>query len=512
MNPFIKLTDNIDKSLPIIEQNTKDPVSTLHSELKQTVESRNLHIMLYGAYNAGKSTLVNTLLGRYEAKENDIPTTDSIDVYNWNGFKLLDTPGVNAPIAHENITQEQIKRSGAMLFVIREGDQDSKDIYERLFSMLKQNKKVFIVLNHQLVNPDDKIRALKKVNQIISSRAPEYNVSNETVGEISIFPMNIRTAYNGRVKKHEKLLMHSGYSDFINAFKQWLIMQDEKESHLENLKNQISECWYQPTISKLDKQVNASDSKELRALRDDRQMLEHEKRSIKASASHYISQQVNILKSDVSGVLSNSSSEEEIDSKLQQVFMPLTEKVEEWLGNELKGVSEKFTVSIDKHAKLNTESITSNSLGESVYSGVKEFLSDQKNLKEALLLGRKLKIPGLKGKWGSTFDKWAGRAAPAVQVVTFLYDLYKADNDQDKENSQHRQRSMELYQCVDQICSTVITDLTYSVHNMVDFTFDNQISEIQKQLDDDSRSLDKSKDSYNKLIQLREEMHTVSFQ
>ena len=511
MNPFLELAKNLNKSLSLIEQNSDDSVSTLHTELNKTVENKTLQVMLYGAYNAGKSTLVNTLLGKYKAKENGIPTTDSVDIYNWNGFNLLDTPGINAPIEHEDITQEQVKRSGAMLFVIREGDQDAKDIYERLFSMLKQDKKVFIVLNHELTNLDDKVKAVKRINQIISTLASNFNVSNEKIGEISIFPMNIRTAYNGRIKEHDKLLEHSGYNSFINAFKQWVMLQDEEHSYLDSLKNQINDCWYKPVIEKLDKQVNTGESKELRTLRDDRIMLENEKRSIKTSATHFINQQVNQLKSDVSGVLSNSNSELEIDTKLQQVFMPLTDNVEDWLGNELSDVSERLTVSIDKNAKMSESCNSSSSFNDVIVNGAKEFLSDQKNLKEALLVGRKLKIPGLKGRWGKTFDKWAGKAAPVIQVVTFLYDLYKADSDQDKDNSQNKQHSMELYQCVDQICSTVIGDLTKSVHGMVDFTFDNQISVIQQQLDNDSQDSDDNKDSYNKLIELRGEMLSISF-
>jgi len=511
MNPFLALADNINKSLPLIEQNSDNPVSALYTELNKTIENKNLQIMLYGAYNAGKSTLVNTLLGRYEAKENDIPTTDSVDVYNWGGFHLLDTPGVNAPIEHENITQEQVKRSAAMLFVIREGDQDAKDVYERLFSMLKQDKKVFIVLNHQLSNADDKIRAVKKINEIISTLAPDYNVSNEKIGKISIFPMNVRTAYNGRLKAHEKLLEHSGYNGFINAFKQWTILQDKEQSHLDSFKNQINDRWYKPVIEKLDKQVNKGESKELRALRDDRLMLESEKRSIKTSATHFVNQQVNLLKSDVSGIVSNSSSELEIDTKLEQVFMPLTDNIEVWLGDELSGVSEKLTVTIDKNAKLSKTPSSSSSANDAIAKRVKELLSDKKNIEKGLFLLRKLKFPGVKGRHGTTINKLAGKAAPAIQIAIFLYDLYKADSDQDKENSQNRQRSMELYQCVDQICSTVIGDLTKSVHDMVDFTFDNQINVIQQQLDDDCQVSDNKNSSYKKLTELKNDMLSISF-
>ena len=511
MNPFLELTNNLTASKPLIEENRQKETLILHTELEEKISNRVLQVMLYGAYNAGKSTLVNTLLGRYEAKENDIPTTDSVDTFDWNGFHLLDTPGINAPIAHEYITQEQVKRSGAMLFVIREGDQDSKNLYERLFEMIKLDKKIFIVLNHQLTSLEDKIIALKKINHIISMLAPDYSISNEQIGDISILPMNIRTAYKGRVNNHKKLLEHSGYNSFIHTFTQWITLQDKKQRHLEILKNQVDETWYKPVIDNLDKLVNIGESKEFRTLRDNRLMLENKKRSINSSAVQFISQKVNLLKIDVSNALSNSDSEVVIDSKLQQIFMPLPNIVEDWLGNELAEVSGKLTVSIDKNAKIRQNDTFSNNFNDTIYNGAKDFLTDQKNLKEALLFGRKLKIPGLKGRWGKTFDKWAGKAAPAIQVVTFLYDLYKADTDQDKENQQSKQHSMELYQCVEQICSTVLDDMIQSVQSMIDFTFDYQIQEIQAQLDNESQKSGKEKDRYNKLIELRDKMHSINF-
>ena len=57
--------------------------------------------------------------------------------YDWNGYQLLDTPGVNAPIKHEQATAEQLARINAIMLVVREGDQDAKDVYDRLFSMIR---------------------------------------------------------------------------------------------------------------------------------------------------------------------------------------------------------------------------------------------------------------------------------------------------------------------------------------------------------------------------------------
>lgn len=61
-------------------------------------------IMVYGIYNAGKSSIINELIQSDRAAVSDRPMTDKVDYYEWNGYRLADTPGVGAPIEHENVT------------------------------------------------------------------------------------------------------------------------------------------------------------------------------------------------------------------------------------------------------------------------------------------------------------------------------------------------------------------------------------------------------------------------
>ena len=58
------------------------------------------YIMVYGIYNAGKSSIINELLGSDEAKVNDKPETAVVQEFEWNGYTLADTPGVGAPMDH----------------------------------------------------------------------------------------------------------------------------------------------------------------------------------------------------------------------------------------------------------------------------------------------------------------------------------------------------------------------------------------------------------------------------
>ena len=60
-------------------------------------------IMMYGIYNAGKSSVINALLGKDVAKVADIPTTDNVDLYSWNEYEIADTPGIEATIEDEMV-------------------------------------------------------------------------------------------------------------------------------------------------------------------------------------------------------------------------------------------------------------------------------------------------------------------------------------------------------------------------------------------------------------------------
>ena len=59
--------------------------------------------MVYGIYNAGKSSILNELIGEDKAIVEDTPTTEAVTYYDWQGYKIADTPGIFAPIEHEEV-------------------------------------------------------------------------------------------------------------------------------------------------------------------------------------------------------------------------------------------------------------------------------------------------------------------------------------------------------------------------------------------------------------------------
>jgi tRNA U34 5-carboxymethylaminomethyl modifying GTPase MnmE/TrmE len=132
---------------PLAERYLPDAQAVL-DDLQARLKQNSLQVMLLGAYNAGKSTVVNLLLGEVQARIGDIPTTDVVDAYPWGGHVLLDTPGVNAPIEHEQVSNQALERTDLVLFVIRQEDQDSENIIGRLLDLVAQGRPVFVLLNH----------------------------------------------------------------------------------------------------------------------------------------------------------------------------------------------------------------------------------------------------------------------------------------------------------------------------------------------------------------------------
>lgn len=105
-------------------------------------------IMMYGIYNAGKSSIINALLGKEAARVADVPTTDSIDKYQWHDYEIADTPGVDAPIEHERVTEAYIRQADVVLFVMSNtGSHDKAANYERMAAIDRNGKQLLVIIN-----------------------------------------------------------------------------------------------------------------------------------------------------------------------------------------------------------------------------------------------------------------------------------------------------------------------------------------------------------------------------
>lgn len=113
-------------------------------------------IMFYGLYNAGKSTLINALCKQDIAKVGDVPTTASIQTVPWEGYTLIDTPGIDARDEHTRIAQKEIEQSDIVLFVMDNADTfDNAAVYQAIIEILGSSKALIVILNQKNVEADD---------------------------------------------------------------------------------------------------------------------------------------------------------------------------------------------------------------------------------------------------------------------------------------------------------------------------------------------------------------------
>lgn len=187
----------------------KDALVTLQ---KATLQLDELFlIVVVGEFNAGKSALINAILGEKVLAEGVIPTTTRVTLIKWGEqateqivddafavvtyplpllkeLNIVDSPGTNAIIRqHERLTDEFVPRSDLVLFTTS-ADRPMTES-ERLFleRILAWGKKVVFVLN--------KVDILE--NETALQEAHDFILKNATIvlGEPPVlFPISARLA------------------------------------------------------------------------------------------------------------------------------------------------------------------------------------------------------------------------------------------------------------------------------------------------------------------------------
>jgi len=128
-------------------------------------------IVVVGEYNAGKSALINALLGDHVLEEGVTPTTTRVTLVRWGEalseqivnedfaivtyplellkeLNLIDSPGTNAIIRrHELLTTEYVPRSDLVLFTTSADRPLTESECQFLEKILAWGKKIVMVIN-----------------------------------------------------------------------------------------------------------------------------------------------------------------------------------------------------------------------------------------------------------------------------------------------------------------------------------------------------------------------------
>ena len=90
-----------------------------HQELQAYQQDGILSVAFIGQYSAGKSTIISALTGNRDIKIDADIATDKTTSYDWNGIKIIDTPGLFTDRKdHDEITYEAINKADLLVFCL----------------------------------------------------------------------------------------------------------------------------------------------------------------------------------------------------------------------------------------------------------------------------------------------------------------------------------------------------------------------------------------------------------
>ena len=530
INPYNQILDNMQRSEPLIVRyrDAAESSQAIRTEIEGKIDEKALHVLVYGAYNAGKSTLINLLLGEERAPVGDVPTTDRVDCYDWKGYRLLDTPGVNAPIEHERAAEDQLARTNAVVLVVREGDQDVSDVYVRLFSMMRNHKAIFIILNHQLGSAEEIVQSSKRIADILANLAARHGVSDTKIQALPIHPVNLKTALSGCMRGHDKLLEHSGFTRFVDAFADWTRHHDNQCHHLSEVKDTVKALWYDPVIANLRKLAEADGTSETEQICDMERTLVAKKNRMHGAGYRMVAHEIREIRPDIAELIRGSASKEEADRGLSSLLHPMFRKIEGWLNEELDEVDASIEVTLESSQMSELQG----SMPEEANTGVRdmvvekagEIATDKETVKKALLVLRGTKAFGirdtlrLKGRWTSTLDKWAGGFTKVakgglvfLQFAMAWWDAKRAHDRQEAVNTEMRRQAVESHQAIESTCTELRNDLVSAIDGVIEDTLGVAIVRVREQIEGMLADASERNRHYQQILDYRNRLEAIVF-
>ena len=324
------------------------------------VKSTLPEIMVYGIFSAGKSSIINELIGDDKARVSEIPETDKITYYDWQGYKLADTPGVDAPIEHEEITKEHLKKADIVLFVMSNaGGYERETNYSRMKDIADAGKKIIIVLNDKtgdLGKHDDTLQLIKQKIDANMRKTGIANIDDRFHIEI----VNADRARKGRITNKPALVEMSN----INGLKNVILTELKKTSSFDVLRRsilQMEEC-----LEKFAEEVKAQESSELLVKMN--QVLENfgiQKRNIRQQVNTFIDRKTDLLAPEMAEeIWSNRENKDNINKVVGEKLAKLNQSVEEHIQQLIEEATETLDMELKSfvEVKIETSSVDADSL------------------------------------------------------------------------------------------------------------------------------------------------------
>jgi len=459
--------------------------------------------MFFGLYNAGKSTLLNALMGRAEAPMADRPETSVVTQYPWQGYFLLDTPGIDAPIEHEDIAAKQLADSEVVLFVVAAGGgTDEAATWERLMRILVSGRRVMLIVNNKTgVQRDsrDFISINDNLRQHLQNASQAHKFSN-VLDQVPIHWVNAKAALRGRLENKEALVEFSGIYELEQALGVFLASSDTAVV-FETCRKELQEAI---EAAQLCLHQSAGD-KRSEALAKARSHVDSERARLAGVLQNHLDSRCQRVKSKVVSLVNDAHAlpvehrEQAMEAGASEVIAALTfgmmaalktelpktqrklEDIGQALADSAFGAANASVSDVPRDGSHKDNSSLSPALKEAMRKvplGDLKTLTEQ-GVKRALELGKDL-LPGLfKGIGKKTMERWAamaGRwAGPLMQAGMAIYGIYQAVSTEQAEKAALERQT----KAVEDAAETFIEDLRQAYQAQTAMVIEELFSPIE---------------------------------
>lgn len=503
-------------------------LKTIEKIYSMKLDATQPEIMVYGIYNAGKSSILNELIGEDKAKVQDIPTTDQVTYYEWNGYRIADTPGIGAPIKHEQVTQLHLKQADVVIFIMSTtGSNERRENYIRMKEITDSGKKLIVVLNDK--NGDLFDGEGNQVIQTIKTKVINnmHQIGIDDVEKYYVLAVNAQRAKTGRLKKNQMLWEKSNMSELANV-----IMQELKEtdsfSILGNAIHEIENV-LKDVQSTLSLMGNDNDAKNINELVE---RINSKKKEIRESLHAFIVYKADLLGRELPGLIwsKRNQPEDEINTMIQGKIAGIAEQIQKDfenklmdLKNEIMDITEDFQIKVkdlnyqaqdinvreSKNEKVTEEfdllgalSKVSEALKEIDFvntavgknkTGLSDFIPTESLVSQAVQTAAKTNIGKsiLASSIGKTFlAPVLPVVGPVVTFVPIIYKLLKGSDDSEgmraDADAQNRQMKMQAEaeavarEELNQKCMYMAADLADTFKISIDTSLQTILAEIIK--------------------------------
>ncbi len=499
---------------------SKDELDSFNEHIVSKLSDFKPTLMIYGTYNSGKSTLLNALFGEEEkAKTGDAPETAQVHGYQYNGYTIYDTPGINAPIKHEEVTTEHLNKSEIVLFVMsNDGSFEEEYVYDRISEIVKSKKPIIIVLNNKRGIEPSSIEAIEEINKvnINLSKIGDRNNIEKIENKVSLCMLNAKTALKGKLENKNLILKKSNILKLEKMIEKLL-----DESGHEEVKNALNIYIQNFIYSIIDKIDNKIDNVEVQKVEELITYLEKFKQSSEVKLKNIVSRKMPILVDNITTMLlKDGTLENDINFYITSVIEDIYNKAEDISKNiksnleiKIDDFSQEFKSINAEYADINISRKSNESeenfyISDNIKNQIGNTLKDKKVIEESakqVLIKAKDWLPKsvMQGKGPVWISKAAGKAAIGLSLAIEAHNIYSANKEHQQMIENERNRILGVKNSAETLADNIQSSLFNSIDDVIADTFNNLIFRFKdesKKLNHDNASLIIKKESLQSLL------------